>query len=559
MKRHGKGSALEHLQLHRTKCSKLISKVISPALHENLKDAVRDKKYSVLIDESTDVSSEKNLCVAVRYFDEARGTIATDYAGLISVCGAKGSELFAHLKTTLEEMGMSLSNCIGFGSDGASAMIGQHDSVWSRIKADSPDCQLNRCICHSLALCIEKAFEKMPSNLGYLLAEIPKWFHKSKIRREAFKDLFNTMDPNEERKGMPLPFQKTSAIRWLVRGKVIYHLLVNWEELKAYFSCVIPTADASCRYKAREILGMLNDQVNLLYFHFVSPLVTEFERVNSLFQATDVEGEEMEKELTLHYKSLKARMYNEHGELLPANKIEFGAKFISELIKFENSDTRGKVMEVRQRCADMLAEALVQVEKRLPQSKAIFKGLSSLSTNKVLSQTSRVAFADLPMPHLRDINQRKTKEQYRKIMHVDWKEEAVFGGSIPSETVEFWSKILQHQTSSGSVPFKELAMYALSCLATPVTNAVVERVFSVVTAVKTKLRNRLSTEMLDGIIRIRTRLHFQGKCCRDFVVTLNMLARFNSERMYTTTNLETPINEDENTTNDDELMILSCI
>ena len=59
----------------------------------------------------------------------------TDYVGLLPVVGAKGHELFAHLKAKLVAMGLEMSNCIGFGSDGAPAMIGEHDLVWSRVRA----------------------------------------------------------------------------------------------------------------------------------------------------------------------------------------------------------------------------------------------------------------------------------------------------------------------------------------------------------------------------------------------------------------------------------------
>jgi uncharacterized membrane protein YbaN (DUF454 family) len=33
-----------------------------------------------------------------------------------------------------------------------------------------------------------------------------------------------------------LPFEKPSFTRWLVRGKVMFNILINWEELKAYFT-----------------------------------------------------------------------------------------------------------------------------------------------------------------------------------------------------------------------------------------------------------------------------------------------------------------------------------
>ena len=52
------------------------------------------------------------------------------------------------------------------------------------------------------------------------------------------------------------------------------------------------------------------------------------------------------------------------------------------------------------------------------------------------------------------------------------------------------------------------------------------------TAVKTKLRNRMSVELLNALVRIRSKLHFEGKCCRDIIVTKRMLELFNCEQMY---------------------------
>ena len=193
-------------------------------------------------------------------------------------------------------------------------MVGEHNSVSSRIVAVAPNCLQVKCICHSLALCVQHSFDKLPSSLGFLLAEIPKWFSKSTLRREAFKTLFSVMNPSGEQKGIASPFERYSKTRWLVRGKVIFNCLVNWEELKAYYMCALPTCTQDARYKARSILEMLNDRIIHLDFHFVSPFVTEFERVNAFFQATDADLEEMDQELTGHSKSSRRRAYE--GELL---------------------------------------------------------------------------------------------------------------------------------------------------------------------------------------------------------------------------------------------------
>lgn len=194
------------------------------------------------------------------------------------------------------------------------------------------------------------------------------------------------------------PFQKYSTTRWLVRGKVIYRILMNWNELKAYFLVAQPATTQAARYKARILLDMLNDPITYLYFHFVSPLVTEFDRVNAFFQATDADPEEMYTELSSHNKSLRSRVFDPEGKPLPTEKVDFGGKFLFEVTKYisaqhDKAAAGAKVLEVKKRCLDFLLEAACQVEKRLPAARNIFKGLSALHPAKVLNATTRVPFS----------------------------------------------------------------------------------------------------------------------------------------------------------------------
>ena len=149
---NGEGSPLGRIKLHRTKCSKLVTEVVAPALKEELREDIKGKKFAVLIDESTDVASHKLLCVVLRYFSEREGQILTEFLDLLQVVEATGEVLFNALKESLTNIGLSLVDCIGFGCDGASSMVRKHNSVWSHIKQESPNCLLVSCICHSLAL-----------------------------------------------------------------------------------------------------------------------------------------------------------------------------------------------------------------------------------------------------------------------------------------------------------------------------------------------------------------------------------------------------------------------
>ena len=93
---------------------------------------------------------------------------------------------------------------------------------------------------------------------------------------------------------------------------------------------------------------MLRDPINYLHLHFLSPVVSEFERVDAFFQATDIDSNEMMKELNLYYNILRGRVYNSSGVALPTDKAAHWAKFIYEataLIRNHNNDEHTEVDE----------------------------------------------------------------------------------------------------------------------------------------------------------------------------------------------------------------------
>ena len=213
----------------------------------------------------------------------------------MTVVSAAGEILFEVIRGCFANIGLEFRNWIGFASDGASTMVGEYNSVWSRLKQESPHCIRMKCICHSLSLCIQKAFDKLPSHLDICCLKFLNGFQII-LRRDSYKKQFKSMDPGNVREGTQLPFQKLCKTRWFVRGKVICSILNNWIELKSYSTNEEIFAGAAVRYKIRMIFDMLNDEMNYLYFLFVSPIVTDFEHINALFQATDADPDTLVKD-----------------------------------------------------------------------------------------------------------------------------------------------------------------------------------------------------------------------------------------------------------------------
>lgn len=170
--KYGKNSDLALIRLHRTKCTKIITEVVGPALKGDLKKDVEGKHFSLMVDETTDISVAKDLAI-IRYFREKQCNVTDCLLEIVSMSSTTGELIFNAIKKTLDWYCLDLKKCVGFGCDGASVMVGQNNSVWSRIKEVNPSCILMKCICHSMALCVQHSFNKLPSNLGYLLQEIP--------------------------------------------------------------------------------------------------------------------------------------------------------------------------------------------------------------------------------------------------------------------------------------------------------------------------------------------------------------------------------------------------
>lgn len=55
----GKGTKLEKLRIHRTKCSKIILHVIAPEMLKELIDDIGSEDFSIILDKSTDISTIK--------------------------------------------------------------------------------------------------------------------------------------------------------------------------------------------------------------------------------------------------------------------------------------------------------------------------------------------------------------------------------------------------------------------------------------------------------------------------------------------------------------------
>ncbi|KAL3886322.1 hypothetical protein ACJMK2_026324, partial [Sinanodonta woodiana] len=92
--------------------------------------------YSVMLDESTDVSVHQNLIVYVRYLTSLAGSVqpVTQFLGIRQLQTANAESIYLELLGLIQSFGFSLDNLIGVSTDGAAVMLGCKSGVVTRLK-----------------------------------------------------------------------------------------------------------------------------------------------------------------------------------------------------------------------------------------------------------------------------------------------------------------------------------------------------------------------------------------------------------------------------------------
>lgn len=122
------------------------------------------------------------------------------------------------------------------------------------------------------------------------------------------------------------------------------------------------------KYKARTIYEVLMDDSVYLYFTFLSPIVLEFEKVSVLFQSANPDPAMMSRELNIHCKALKSRIFNRRGEKLCILMTAFGEQFEGELARCckehqSNAVFAADVRALKERCHTFLMDLINETEK----------------------------------------------------------------------------------------------------------------------------------------------------------------------------------------------------
>ncbi|XP_066962132.1 zinc finger protein 862-like [Macrobrachium rosenbergii] len=389
------------MSMKRTKCTDL-TKALGTCISNELVSKLRINKFSVIIDETTDVSSTKCLIILVKFFDQEAKLMKTGLLQLIDVydennemVGSTGENLYNLIVNTLNAYNIPLDNLVGFAADGAANIMGGNNSISSRLREVFPGLTVFKCICHSIHLCASESVKHLPRHCEDLIRNIFTHFAHSAKRKYELKLAQTFLDLK------PHKILHACTNRWLSLHAAVERVLEQWDALKLYFSRI---EDQERLKSVESIVRSLKDPSIFLYLNFLNFILPTFTRLNLMFQQEAPTIHLLHDNITQLYKNLiryfcrrdlvdKANIVSFDPSLctnhMPLNQVYLGSKVHGLLQLEEYNRDQEMVNDVRTRCREFLIRMCQQLKKRFDLDNKFFYMASFLDTKRCYKSKTR--------------------------------------------------------------------------------------------------------------------------------------------------------------------------
>ncbi|KAK2727031.1 hypothetical protein QYM36_007775 [Artemia franciscana] len=150
----------------RTKTTGIIKNVLATEEKVQLAHLLRNSKFAIIVDESTDKSWSKVLVIIAKYVDD-NYNVCEDSLGLVEVHDASSAGQKNLIMKCLSDLGLPIQNLMGVGFDNASVNTGSVKRLGVLLKEEVPNLFILVCTSHSLALYATYAAKKLPEVWKY--------------------------------------------------------------------------------------------------------------------------------------------------------------------------------------------------------------------------------------------------------------------------------------------------------------------------------------------------------------------------------------------------------
>lgn len=356
-----------------------------------------------------------------------------------------------------------------------------------------------------------------------MVRETYNWFSHSSIRQKSYRRIYKLINSDAD---SPIKIPKSCPTRWLSVEKTINSILNMWLELKTHFSVVNDN-----HLETTLLREMYEDGKNFVYLKYLHSVLKEVQEVNLAFESRNADHVKLFDDLLRLLKCLTNKIIipMDNFDYLDGDLDPFINTFLNFGYNFEKSCRDNNISQsdkkvIEKNLLHFVKNLIMEIRAKLPSNIQIFKKISLLSSQNVLSNNV-ISLLPIFEEFCNDTQEIEELENCLKNLKTcEWKN--------TERTDKFWIEVHSYKNAIGNNPFKKLSTFVLNILIYPYSNAEVERTFSVMNLFKNKIRNKMSLNTCNSLIHIKYSLKRDNLCCSTYEIPDQICVKINSNETY---------------------------
>lgn len=475
-------------QCGRTKAESLVENILA---NKSIEMVLQEMKVSsdspVYFSIATDASNKGNrklYPIAVRYFDINRG-VRDRIVEFYEDSKEASKNIYDQIMTCVNSHGLNVNFCSSYSADNASVNYGDNNSVFQKLCLINHNLIKSNCNAHVIHNTGRNACKLLSFDVENLILKVFAEFSHSAKAVDILKTCFDDFDMAYEN------VLRHVVTRWLSLFPAVERIIKIWPAVKQYFlnqgeDDTDKTIWMFVKDQADEMNDDLNSHLTLpeCYLYFVHHFMFQLTRSIKLLEKDSTMISHVHGILTSLRGGLQSRLKDKY----------FGAKVNQSLVhlpSYQRKKFETEAITVYQR-------AIAYLEKWYDYENTPFQHFSVINLDK-----EDLQFQDFL--------------QAAKAVKIDLNEDVLYDEIIsistviqPIKNLELALDLKWVKIFATSQQFQELPKLVGKILSIPISNAYVEKVFSIMNNVWTDLRNRMRTELVKA--ELFTKLNFDMTC-----------------------------------------------
>jgi len=504
-----------------------LSQVIENKILKNLKES---DHVAIMFDESTDCTVTEQLVIHCRYIEKDTGELQSQFLKVIDVLGPSESEtsegesdsqrvvslsadaisarICSYLK---DDVKLDMNKIRGIGTDGASTMMGCRNGVVAQLKRITPSAIGVHCAAHRLNLASSQAGESVPyiKKFNVIIRQLFDFYTNSAVRTAGLGAIQSFLQEKQSKLLEPC------STRWLSVERSVQRLK------ECFISVVLSLEREGSERSEAKAIGLSRLVAEYRFVCTMLLLCDTLPHVTHLSKCFQIEAVDysiipamlsstitsLEKLITtdgINLASLQTYLEGlEKANISIVKQHNLGEVYFLEQIR--KPYLKQLIDNLKNRFEDKSIISAFDIfdPKKMPQ-KQIDHSMESQSTHSDTEEQDCDAFMTYGNNHVTNLSQQYkcdvcgTSEECLE----EWGcfRQYMYDNYLKLKHRDVIKELCSNKTISSIFP--NMSAFAQICRVVPIHTADVERTFSQLKLIKTRIRNRLAETTLDSLLRI---------------------------------------------------------